>query len=132
MLDVSLHYVNFFNDNHTIININNKKLKLCKVSHKIVLMYSWTVSDKYLFLRSNYMIKKWSKQDTHVLHHTYSYLRSVHTVVHEAILPRTFLRVRPSQPRTRTKVRVRCKSKSYTYFCTRTTSYKSTTVWTHL
>ena len=34
-------------------------------------------------------------------------LRSVHTVVHEAILPRTFVRVRPSQPRTRTKVRVR-------------------------
>ena len=30
------------------------------------------------------------------------------------------------------KVRVRCKSKSYSYFCTRTTSYKSTTVWTHL
>ena len=34
-------------------------------------------------------------------------LRGVHTVVHEAILPRTFVRVRPSQPRTRTKVRVR-------------------------
>ena len=30
------------------------------------------------------------------------------------------------------KVQVWCKSKSYTYFCTRTTSYKSTTVWTHL
>ena len=34
-------------------------------------------------------------------------IRGVHTVVHEAILPRTFVRVRPSQPRTRTKVRVR-------------------------
>ena len=34
-------------------------------------------------------------------------LRSVHTVVHEAILPRTFVRVRASQPCTRTKVRVR-------------------------
>ena len=34
-------------------------------------------------------------------------LRGVHTVVHEAILPRTFVRVRPSQLRTRTKVRVR-------------------------
>ena len=34
-------------------------------------------------------------------------LRGVHTVVHEAILPRTFVRVLPSQPRTRTKVRVR-------------------------
>ena len=34
-------------------------------------------------------------------------LRSVHTVVHETILPRSFVRVRPSQPRTRTKVRVR-------------------------
>ena len=34
-------------------------------------------------------------------------LRGVHTVVHEAILSRTFVRVRPSQPRTRTKVRVR-------------------------
>ena len=29
------------------------------------------------------------------------------TVVHEAILPRTFVRVQPSQPRTRIKVRVR-------------------------
>ena len=28
------------------------------------------------------------------------------TVVNEAILPRTFVRVRPSQPRTSTKVRV--------------------------
>ena len=149
-----------------------------------------------------------------------SCLRGVHTVVHEAIWPRTFVRVRPSQRRTRTKVcvcvrvrrpptmldflqdcgvgrffriptpdsdsssfekptpqplqldelivvflskrwlvhwylytklvmccvqpfwqkifcqhtkvRVRFKSKSYTYFCTRTMSYKSTTVWTHL
>ena len=34
-------------------------------------------------------------------------LGGVHTVVHEAILPRTFVRVRPSQPRTRTKERVR-------------------------
>ena len=37
-------------------------------------------------------------------------LKGVHTVVHKAILrflPRTFVRVRPSQPRTRTKVRVR-------------------------
>ena len=31
-----------------------------------------------------------------------------------------------------TKVRTRSKSKSYTYFCTRTTSYISTTVWTNL
>ena len=30
-----------------------------------------------------------------------------HGRIHEAILPRTFVRVRPSQPRTRTKVRVR-------------------------
>ena len=30
----------------------------------------------------------------------------VHTVVHKAILPRTFVRVRPSQHHTRTKVRV--------------------------
>ena len=36
-----------------------------------------------------------------------SKLRGVHTVVHEDILPRTFVRVRPSQPRTRTKVRAR-------------------------
>ena len=34
-------------------------------------------------------------------------LRGVHTVVHKAILPRTFVRARPSQTRTRTKVRVR-------------------------
>ena len=34
-------------------------------------------------------------------------LRGVHTVVHMAILLRTFVRVRPSQRRTRTKVRVR-------------------------
>ena len=34
-------------------------------------------------------------------------LRSVHTVEHEAILPRTFVRVRPSQPRTKVRVRVR-------------------------
>ena len=33
-------------------------------------------------------------------------LRAVHTVVHEAILPRTLVRVRLSQPRARTKVRV--------------------------
>ena len=33
-------------------------------------------------------------------------IRGVHTVVHKAILPRTFVRVRPSQRRTRTKVRV--------------------------
>ena len=40
------------------------------------------------------------------IRYTYIDLRGVHTVVHEAILPRTFVRVRPSQPRTRTKVRV--------------------------
>ena len=33
-------------------------------------------------------------------------LRGVHTVVHEATLPRTFVRVRASQPCTCTKVRV--------------------------
>ena len=33
-------------------------------------------------------------------------LRGVYTVVHKAILPRTFVRVRPSRHRTRTKVRV--------------------------
>ena len=39
-------------------------------------------------------------------------LRGVHTVVHEAILPRTYVHLRPSQPCTHTKVcvrvRVRC------------------------
>ena len=34
-------------------------------------------------------------------------LRGVHTVLHRAILPRTFVRVRPSRRRTRTKVRLR-------------------------
>ena len=60
-------------------------------------------------------------------------LRRVHTVVQEAILPRTFVRVRPSQPRTRTKVRVRVRVRcppTCWIFCT---SYTCTTYkWTSM
>ena len=57
-----------------------------------------------------------------------SRLRGVHTVVHEAILPHTFVRVRPSYPRTRTKVRVCVRVRrppSMLDFC------KSYTCWTY-
>ena len=54
-------------------------------------------------------------------------LRGVHTVVHEAILPRTFVRVRPSQSRTRTKVRVRVRVRRPPTMLDFCTSYTCTT-----
>ena len=54
-------------------------------------------------------------------------LRGVHTVVHEAILPRTFVRVRPSQPRTCTKVRVRVRVRRPPTMLDFCTSYTCTT-----
>ena len=54
-------------------------------------------------------------------------LRSVHTVVHEAILPRTFVRVRPSQTSTRAKVRVRVRVRRPPTMLDFCTSYTCTT-----
>ena len=58
--------------------------------------------------------------------HVYD-VRGVHTVVHEAILPRTFVRVRPSQSRTRTKVRVRVRVRRPPTMLDFCTSYTCTT-----
>ena len=51
-------------------------------------------------------IKAWKASNWNLLENT---LRGVHTVVHETILARSFVRVRPFQPRTRTKIRVRAR-----------------------
>ena len=63
----------------------------------------------------------------HGYHFVYLVLRGVHTVVHEPILPRTFVRVRPSQSRTRTKVRVRVRVRRPPTMLDFCTSYTCTT-----